>query len=284
MLWLFYLWLGDFSNDDNVFLGMSSTTANLLAYDQSSQTEFPKVVGVDKACQTEFPDISYFHSIKKEPELNLSDLLGSSSTTEPSKNTNEDYQSDTESCEDEEESEDEEMDQDEFTDGECMSESEFEEEIQKENQRLMCELTMSLMEQNLQHYTGINKESAYVVDLIVRKSSISIRNIMLILRKIRHNESFQILDDAFGISKEQARYIFRNNIKKLAECLKPFIYWPDPKYIKYNLPLQFKHKFRNVQIIIDCFEISISKPRKVVDLKRIYRSYLILKSLSIVVS
>lgn len=179
---------------------MSSTTANLLAYEQSTQTDFPKDVGVDKACQTDFPDISYFRSIKKEAEAkceDLSDVIGSSTTTETSKYTSEDYEpdEDEESSEAEEESDyDEETDQDELSDSESVID--FEVDLQKEDQWLMCELTISLMEQNLAHYTGINKESAYVVDVIVEKAGISKRNVMLVLRKIRHNESFQILGHA----------------------------------------------------------------------------------------
>lgn len=71
----------------------------------------------------------------------------------------------------------------------------------------------------------------------------------------------------------QAARIFSASISEIAEVLKPFIYWPEPTYIKYNLPLQFKHKFRNVQIIIDCFEISIRKPSKVIDQALSWSSY-----------
>lgn len=125
----------------------------------------------------------------------------------------------------------------------------------------------------MQHYTGINKESSYVVDLIINKTGISKRNVFLVLRKLRHNESFTILGDCFGISRQRAGIIFSTSIIKIAEVLKPFIYWPEPTYIKFNLPLQFKHKFRNEQVIIDCFEIFIKKPSKVLDQALSWSSY-----------
>lgn len=122
-----------------------------------------------------------------------------------------------------------------------------------------------MMEANLMHYTGIPKESSYLVDLIVSESGVDKRNVLVILRKIRHNESLTILGDAFGISRQRAGNIFTSDIVKIATCLQPFIYWPEPTYIKRNLPLQFKHKFKEVQVIIDCFENSIGKPGKPVD-------------------
>lgn len=273
-----YLVLDDFSIKKTFFIGISSTTCNLLAYNQSCQTDFPKVVGVDKACQTNFSDTTFFRSLNSEittTSAELSDLIGSSTTTnEPTDNSG-DYELEG-SYESEEESDCSELsDEDEPSDSfdDESYENDDVDEKEKEDRRLMCDLTISLMEKQLQHYTGINKESSYVVDVIIEKTGISKRNVLLVLRKIRHNESFRILGDVFGVTRVQAGRIFSTNVKKMAEVLKPFIYWPDPTYIKYNLPLQFKHKFRNVQIIIDCFEISVRKPKKVIDHALTWSSY-----------
>lgn len=146
------------------------------------------------------------------------------------------------------------------------------ENIETEESRLMCELTMKIMERNIQHYTGIPEESYYVIDLI-EKSGVSRRDVLLVLRKIRHNETFQILGDAFGISRSQAGRVFRISLPKIAAQLKSFVYWPGATLIRRNLPLQFKHKYRNIQAIIDCFEISIAKPSNPLDQALTYSSY-----------
>lgn len=246
--------------------------------DRFSQTEPTK--RVDVGCQTDFQDISFFRRVQKETASgyeNLSDVIGSSSTSNDPTDPSSEYVPEEEEGESESDTGDESSESDELSleyesyddfDGEVI---EVEEQI--EDQRQMCELTMASMKKNLQHYTGINEQSSYVVDLIVRKSGITERNVLLVLRKIRHNETFQILGDAFGISRQRAGKIFVKSVKKLAEVLQPFIYWPEPTHIKYNLPLQFKHRFRNVQIIIDCFEISIRKPKKVVDQALTWSSY-----------
>lgn len=121
----------------------------------------------------------------------------------------------------------------------------------------ICELTMKLMEGDLLHYTGIPKESSYVIDLIIEKSSVSKRNLFLILRKIRHNETFKILCDLFGLSYQQAVKVFSSDIEKIAASLKPLTSPPEPSYIHWNFPQQFKHKYPYIQIILNCFEISI---------------------------
>lgn len=150
--------------------------------------------------------------------------------------------------------------------------TDIDEAHEDEEKRMMCSLTVQVMERNIQHYTGIPTESKYVIDLI-EKSGILKRNILLVLRKIRHNETFQILGDSFGLSAGRAASIFRSYLPKIATELKSFINWPEATLIRRNLPLQFKHKYRNVQAIIDCFEISISKPSNPLDQALTYSSY-----------
>lgn len=131
---------------------------------------------------------------------------------------------------------------------------------------MMSDLTLKIVENNIRHYTGIPNESAYIVDIIVNKLQICTkRNLFLVLRKIRHNETLQILGNLFGVSRQQAGKIFISQIEKLSKYFKCFVSWPDPSDIKRNLPLQFKHRFPNVQIIIDAWESSIAKPSNPLD-------------------
>lgn len=183
-----------------------------------------------------------------------------SSNVDSSGSIYEPTQSEIEEAEEEEESDEDDTD-DEFDD----SKEDVDSGLSEWEKAKICDFTIRTMLNNLFHYTSIPKASSYVVDLISTKSGVSKRNILLILRKIRHNETFTILGDIFGISMQRASRIFATDSEKIAACLQPFIYWPDKLYIQRNLPLQFKHKYKDVDIIIDCFETSISKPSKPLD-------------------
>lgn len=117
--------------------------------------------------------------------------------------------------------------------------------------RQICGLTVRQMEKSLQHYTGIPKELSYVVKLMNEKSGVSIPKIFLVLRKIRHNESFQILGDLFGVSHQHAGKIFLTDVEKIATSLRPFIYSSQQSNVTSS-----KHK----DIILQCFEMFIAKP------------------------
>ena len=83
---------------------------------------------------------------------------------------------------------------------------------------------------------------------------------MITLRKIRRNEPFEVIGKDFGISKQPACTIFKANIETISSCMKQFKVWPSKDSISKLLPIQFRTYFKDVQSIIDCFEIVIEKP------------------------
>lgn len=123
--------------------------------------------------------------------------------------------------------------------------------------RQICGLTVRQMENSLQHYTGIPKAFSYVVKLINEQSGVSIPKIFLVLRKIRHNESFHILGDLFGVSCSHAGKIFLSEVEKIATCLRSFIFSSQQS----NTTSSSKHK----DIIVQCFEMFIAKPSKLLE-------------------
>lgn len=133
------------------------------------------------------------------------------------------------------------------------------------NEKKMCELTLMAMRKKLQHYTGIPPASGYIIDLICERNLMPERSLFLVLRKIRHDETFEILGDLFGVTRQRAGKIFTECIEILAFHVKAFVYWPELLDVKLNLPLQFKHKYKNVESLIDCFESEIKKPQHPVD-------------------
>lgn len=156
--------------------------------------------------------------------------------------------------------------EDEYDEFEESTESEHDDSAFTTNEKVkICDITIRMMENDLLYYTGIPRESSHVIDLLVTKSTVSKRNIFLVLRKIRHNETFKILGDLFGITRLHAGKVFLSDIEKVATSLQAFICWPEPSDIQRNLPLQFKPKYQHAQVIVHCFEISIGKPKKPVE-------------------
>lgn len=85
--------------------------------------------------------------------------------------------------------------------------------------------------------------------------------IFVTLKKIKLNLPYRIIADDFFISAATVSSIIKKTIPLLVEHLKPFIQWKSLSEIQKCLPIPFRTRFKNVQCIIDCFEISIQKPR-----------------------
>ncbi|XP_062542517.1 uncharacterized protein LOC134210488 [Armigeres subalbatus] len=117
-----------------------------------------------------------------------------------------------------------------------------------------------LMQEKSMQYLGIPTNGLYILESLQETTNISERDIMIVLRKIRLNESFDMLSDCFGLSRSRISQIFDKNVSKIAAECKELIFWPDTKLIKKFLPYAFLLEHSAVQSIIDCFEIQIQKP------------------------
>lgn len=112
-------------------------------------------------------------------------------------------------------------------------------------------------------YLGLPKQySTWLIDFIVEKSSPKIVFLYIIatLLKIKQNDTILRLSDELEISRTKLSTVILDGIEALSAFLQNFILSPQSRIIKRNLPLVFKIRYSNVQMIIDCFEIQISKP------------------------
>lgn len=123
--------------------------------------------------------------------------------------------------------------------------------------------TMRLIEKKPLMYVGISKECYFLIKLLHKHTNIKTEHIFLCLKKIRLNSTFSELEDNFGISLSYASKLFLRNIPIISSFLRPFIVNVDKTLIKKNLPIAFRHNYHNVSCIIDCLEIDIQKPSKV---------------------
>lgn len=135
------------------------------------------------------------------------------------------------------------------------------------------EYTLAVSLKDSKYYLGIEPFSIQILDILVIKINISKKNVILVLRKIRLNEGFKVLGDLFCITKRHAANVFSSNVAKIASHLNEFICWHEKDKIKEMMPLAFKNRFKNVESIIDCFELFIEKPKNSIKQSTSYSSY-----------
>lgn len=136
-------------------------------------------------CQTDPMEFEMSSGTKRKV-VDMSSSLGTNSsidTSSDAQTSDSTYEPTLSEIEEDEDDETEDESEDEFDGNDLNTDSGFS-DIEKKK---ICEFTMRLMEKDLSHYTGIPKESAYVIDLIANKSGVSKRNLFIILRKIRPN-------------------------------------------------------------------------------------------------
>lgn len=138
---------------------------------------------------------------------------------------------------------------------------------------IFVDLNVKLMEKYPKRYLGIPKDKLGLIEVLITFSKCTKMNIYRALRKIRKNESLDDLADVFGVSKTAVSKSINNTIPELAACLSTYIIWPPSNIIKSNLPASFRINYANVETIIDCFEIFITRPSDPVTQALVYSEY-----------
>ncbi|XP_050301063.1 uncharacterized protein LOC126739425 [Anthonomus grandis grandis] len=133
-----------------------------------------------------------------------------------------------------------------------MENMDFSEEIRKRS--------TFLIERNPKLYIGIPSHSLFIVNILAQKCKLDRLDIFLTFKKIKLNLSYRILADDFGIQVARVCNIIQKTIPLLAGYLYPFVQFKSLNDVQEKLPIPFRHRYKNVQCIIDCFEISIQKP------------------------
>ncbi|KAJ8945569.1 hypothetical protein NQ314_009190 [Rhamnusium bicolor] len=117
--------------------------------------------------------------------------------------------------------------------------------------------------ENPQFYLGLPKIMYNIIDLLQKKTQCSSLHILMTLKKIRTGDTFKRIGLEFGFSRGHVSKLFKKTLPKIAFLLKQLIVWPEKKLIQKHLPIQFRYRYKNVQSIIDCYEIEIEKPSDV---------------------
>ncbi|XP_072158437.1 uncharacterized protein [Bemisia tabaci] len=118
---------------------------------------------------------------------------------------------------------------------------------------------MQLMEKFPRVFVGLDKETMFLVPLLQKHTGLDKRNIFVALRKIRLNESSEVLGHIFWLHRSSVCRIVNESIPKIARFMATCIKWPSPQIIQSNVPLAFRAHYSTVQSILDCFEVEIEK-------------------------
>lgn len=121
-------------------------------------------------------------------------------------------------------------------------------------------MTFYLIEKSPKLYIGIPSESIFLVEILCSTCNLTKQEVYVTLKKIKCDLPYSVLADDFNISTASVCSIIQKCIPKIASQMKSFIKWRKLEETKIALPIPFRYRYKMVQIIIDCFEISIQKP------------------------
>nr|CAI5837801.1 unnamed protein product [Callosobruchus analis] len=87
------------------------------------------------------------------------------------------------------------------------------------------------VKRNSQFYLGLSHDTYFLIELLVENIRAPQSHILIVLKKIRLNDSFTRLAIDFSISKGYISKIFNKTIKCISHYMKELIYFPDPQKI-----------------------------------------------------
>ena len=130
----------------------------------------------------------------------------------------------------------------------------------------------------LKTFTGLPNYKVFiaiitlVTPLLKDTANLSIfHQLLLSLMRIRLNLPIAFLSYLFGVHMSTISRVFTNVINILNDNLVPVcVVWPERANVLTSLPMCFRKSFKNCMSIIDCFEITIDKPK---DLKARAQTY-----------
>jgi hypothetical protein len=142
-------------------------------------------------------------------------------------------------------------------------------------------MTNHLVRSNSQRYLGLPQQFLFLLNSLAGKLPFSGKYrvltqtevVEIVLRKVRLNETFDVLADLYGVSKSHISRLFSRCLPILSMYFKDLIIWPTLTEVQKRLPLAFKTRYRNVISIIDCLEIEIQKPAKALEQSLTWSDY-----------
>lgn len=112
-------------------------------------------------------------------------------------------------------------------------------------------------------YSKLQVVLTFVLTFLQNGTNLSpFQQLLLTLTRLKMNLPFSLLACMFKISIPTASCTFQSTIEVLNARLVPaLVLWPNRDELQLSAPMIFRQVLRNCVCIVDCFEISIEKPR-----------------------
>jgi hypothetical protein len=149
-------------------------------------------------------------------------------------------------------------------------------------------LTLKLMLDHPKLFLGVGKENISVIDSLAARLDCKDKEkarllVMVVLRKVKMNETYKLLGLYFGFSAKTISLYFRTNVATIAACLQQLIFRPPRATITANLPQAFRYKYYLTDEIIDAFELEVNPPDDPKNQVATYSAYKHFNGLKVVV-
>ncbi|XP_046383514.1 uncharacterized protein LOC124154497 [Ischnura elegans] len=119
---------------------------------------------------------------------------------------------------------------------------------------------MYYIERNPKLYLGIPSEGYAMICVLSDHIDVSPRHLMICLKKIKLNDSLQVLAHEFGSHYSSVSRILKSVLPLISKSVKELIFMPERDMRMRVLPMAFMARYSNVCGIVDCLEIAIEKP------------------------
>jgi DDE superfamily endonuclease len=122
-----------------------------------------------------------------------------------------------------------------------------------------------LMYKHPKLFLGLDFENISVVDSLSRRIDCkdieqARMRVLVVLRKVRLNESYNLLGLFLGFSPKTISKYFRESVMTVSACLEQAIFRPPKERIVLNMPKAFRYRYSQTDEIIDAFEFQIARP------------------------
>ncbi|XP_042145577.1 uncharacterized protein LOC121835443 [Ixodes scapularis] len=97
--------------------------------------------------------------------------------------------------------------------------------------------------------------------------------LLMFLMKLRHNMAFQDLAYRFEVSPRTASRTFRAWLEAMAQLCRGLIVFPRPEVARSWLTLKEREHFSKLRAVIDCTEVSVSRPLNLDTQQVVWSSY-----------
>ena len=106
-----------------------------------------------------------------------------------------------------------------------------------------------------------------------RSSLPPFQQFVIVLMKLRLNVDNELLSSIFHVHASTVSRYFKKWIDVMFERMKPLVMWPDREQLHKTMPMEFRKKFCKCIVVIDCFEVFMERPKRLMARAQTWSNY-----------